>query len=137
MPHMGGVNVGDQRLNSHAYGHKPMRYFCRRVFDQTFPQAISNAYLLFAAWVEMLATQSTAALESLKLRIIKVLNVELTQKYSEGGVSALHLLYRPSKGLRLRPTQPFMAGTSLFRGNTADDISHRALPRYDELLHAA
>ena len=61
---MGGVDVADQRLSAHAHVHKPMTCFWRRVFDQTFSQAVSNAYLLFVAWAEMLLRQCTAASES-------------------------------------------------------------------------
>ena len=61
---MGGVDVADQRLGAHAHVHKPMTYFWRRVFDQKFSQAVSNAYLLFVEWAEMLLRQCTAALES-------------------------------------------------------------------------
>ena len=64
MPNIGGVDVADQRLNAHAHVHKPTTYFWRRVFDQTFSQAVSNAYLLFVAWAELLLRQCTAALES-------------------------------------------------------------------------
>ena len=61
---MGGVGVADQQLGAHAHVHKPITYFWRRVFDQKFSQAISNAYLLFVEWAEMLLRQCTAALES-------------------------------------------------------------------------
>ena len=52
-----GVDVADQRLGAHAHVHKPMTYFWRRVFDQKLAQAISNAYLLYARWAEVLLTQ--------------------------------------------------------------------------------
>ena len=52
-----GVGVADQRLDAHAHVHKPMTYFWRRVFDQKLAQAISNAYLPFARWAEVLLTQ--------------------------------------------------------------------------------
>ena len=61
---MGGVDVAVQRLSAHAHVHKPMTYFWRRVLDQKFSQAVSNAYLLLVAWAEMLLRQCTAALES-------------------------------------------------------------------------
>ena len=51
---MGGVDVADQGLSAQAHVRKPMTSFWRRVFDQKFSQAVSNAYLLFAAWAEML-----------------------------------------------------------------------------------
>ena len=62
VPHMGGMD--DQRLSANAHVHKPMAYFSRRLLDQAFSQAVSNAYLLFAAWAEILFTHCTAALES-------------------------------------------------------------------------
>lgn len=62
--HMGGVDVADQRLGAHSHDHKPMTFFWRRIFDQKFAQAISNAYLLFAAWAGELAIQCTAALDA-------------------------------------------------------------------------
>ena len=60
---MGGVDVSDQRLGSHAHKHRPRTYFWRRVFDQKFAQATSNAYLVFVKWVEMLLRQCEEALE--------------------------------------------------------------------------
>lgn len=59
---MGGVDVADQRLTAHAHVHKPMTYFWRRVFDQKLQQAISNAYLLFLMWAEVLLAQCKAVL---------------------------------------------------------------------------
>ena len=57
-----GVDVADQRLGAHAHVHKPMTYFWRRVFDQKLAQAISNAYLLYAKWAEVLLTQCKGVL---------------------------------------------------------------------------
>lgn len=57
-----GVDVADQRLGAHVHVHKPMTYFWRRVFDQKLAQAISNAYLLFARWAEVLLTQCKGVL---------------------------------------------------------------------------
>ncbi|CAN0417742.1 unnamed protein product [Pylaiella littoralis] len=54
---MGGVDVADQRLSSHDHVHKPMTFFWRRVFDQKLQQAISNAYLFFLMWAEVLLAQ--------------------------------------------------------------------------------
>ena len=51
------VDVADQRLDAHAHVHKPITYFWRRVFDQKLAQAISNAYLPFVRWAEVLLTQ--------------------------------------------------------------------------------
>lgn len=48
--YMGGVDLADQYLMSHAHQHRPQTFFWRRVFDQTFAQATSNAYLLFVKW---------------------------------------------------------------------------------------
>lgn len=62
---MGGVDVADQRLGAHSHDHKPMTFFWRRVFDQKLAQAISNAYLIFAAWAGILAAQCEAALAAL------------------------------------------------------------------------
>ncbi|CAB1097497.1 unnamed protein product [Ectocarpus sp. CCAP 1310/34] len=44
---MGGVDVADQWLGAHAHTHRPMTFFWRRVFDQKFSQAVSNAWFLF------------------------------------------------------------------------------------------
>ncbi|CAB1105115.1 unnamed protein product [Ectocarpus sp. CCAP 1310/34] len=49
---------------AHQHHHKPKTFFWRRVFDQNLAQAISNAYLLYAAWAGIFATQCTAALEA-------------------------------------------------------------------------
>lgn len=57
-----GVDVADQRLGSRAHVHKPMTYFGRRVFDQKLAQAISNAYLLYYRWAEVLAEQCKGVL---------------------------------------------------------------------------
>lgn len=57
-----GVDVADQLLGAHCHVHKPMTYFWRRVFDQKLAQAISNAYLLFARWAEVLLTQCKGVL---------------------------------------------------------------------------
>lgn len=48
--YMGGVDLADQYLMSHAHQHRPQTFFWRRVFDQKFAQATSNAYLLFVKW---------------------------------------------------------------------------------------
>ena len=50
--YMGGVDLADQYLMSHSHEHRPQTFFWRRVFDQKFAQATSNAYLLFAKWAE-------------------------------------------------------------------------------------
>lgn len=57
-----GVDVDDQRLGAHSHEHKPMTYYWRRVFDQKLAQAISNAYLLFARWAEVMLTQCKGVL---------------------------------------------------------------------------
>ena len=46
--YMGGVDLADQYLMSHFHQHRPQTYFWRRVFDQKFAQATSNAYLLLS-----------------------------------------------------------------------------------------
>ena len=60
--YMGGVDLADQYLMSHFHQHRPQTYFWRRVFDQKFAQATSNAYLLFVKW-------ATDLLDECKLEI--------------------------------------------------------------------
>ena len=60
--YMGGVDLADQYLMSHFHQHRPQTYFLRRVFDQKFAQATSNAYLLFVKW-------ATDVLDECKLEI--------------------------------------------------------------------
>ena len=55
--YMGGVDLADQYLMSHSHEHRPQTFFWRRVFDQKFAQATSNAYLLFAKWAEDLLAE--------------------------------------------------------------------------------
>lgn len=61
---MGGVDVADQRLLSHMHSHKPMTFFWRRVFDQKLHQAISNAFLIYLAWLDVLIARVNLLLAS-------------------------------------------------------------------------
>lgn len=54
---LGGVDVdvADQRANSHhCHDLSPLAYFWRRVFDQKFTQAVTNAFLLYKKWVAVM-----------------------------------------------------------------------------------
>ena len=47
---MRGVDVADQKIQTHIAEHKPRNYFWRRVFVHKLYQAMVNAHVLFMAW---------------------------------------------------------------------------------------
>lgn len=46
------TDVADRWLSSHAHGNIPVTYFWRRVFDQKFQQAVSNAFFVCVTWAK-------------------------------------------------------------------------------------
>ena len=51
---MGGVDLADQQNGSHTHDHKSYTNFWRRVFDAKIEQALTNAFLMFRKWVQLL-----------------------------------------------------------------------------------
>ena len=47
---MRGVDVADQKIQTHIADHKPRNYFWRRVFVHKLYQAMVNAHVLFMTW---------------------------------------------------------------------------------------
>lgn len=60
--YMGGVDSADQMNGSHAHGHKVYSNFWRRMFDAKIAQALTNAFLIFRKWVELLIRHVEARL---------------------------------------------------------------------------
>lgn len=46
------TDVADRWLSSHAHENVPVTYFWRRVFDQKFRQAVSNAFFVCVTWAK-------------------------------------------------------------------------------------
>lgn len=49
-----GVDLADQQNGSHTHDHKSYTNFWRRVFDAKIEQALTNMFLIFRKWVELL-----------------------------------------------------------------------------------
>lgn len=55
-----GVDLADQQNGSHTHDHKAYTNFWRRMFDAKTEQALTNAFLIFRKWVELLIRQVEA-----------------------------------------------------------------------------
>eukprot|EP00752_Nemacystus_decipiens_P016861 g15093.t1 len=57
---MGGVDLADQQNGSHTHDHKSYTNFWRRVFDAKVEQSLTNAFLVFRKWVDLLLRELEA-----------------------------------------------------------------------------
>lgn len=57
---MGGVDSADQQNGSHTHDHKAYANFWRRMFDAKIEQALTNAFLIFRKWVQLLIREVEA-----------------------------------------------------------------------------
>lgn len=55
-----GVDLADQQNGSHTHDHKAYANFWRRVFDAKIEQALTNSFLVFRKWVELLIREEEA-----------------------------------------------------------------------------
>lgn len=86
--YMGGVDLADQYLMSHSHEHRPQTFFWRRVFDQKFAQATSNAYLLFAKWAEDLLAECKIEIRELTMAMEAGPSVVAARAAAKGAAGA-------------------------------------------------
>jgi len=69
---MGGVDSADQQNGSLAHDHKSVTNHWRRVFDAKIEQALTNAFLLFRKWVQLLLQEVDIRLAECSVEDIEI-----------------------------------------------------------------